>query len=87
MKYRDKLLFLRNQDKIKAALGDKKLEIIKASIQSVMDSDEEIEPQKIDGAPYDIMMIDDVSGEYDFVVFYIIKAEFSIYKIAFKEFI
>lgn len=86
-KYKNILLHLRNQHKIKAALGSKKLEIIKESIKSVMNSDKELEPQEIDGAIYDIIMIDDISGENDLIVFYIVKSEFNICKIAFKEFI
>lgn len=86
-KYTESLLHLRNQHKIRAVLGDEKLEIIKGSIEVVMDSDKDIEPQKIDGSKYDIIMIDDSSGINSMIVFYIIKVDFNIYTIAFKEFI
>jgi len=86
-KHTNTLLNLRNQHKIKAALGDKKLNRIKDSIKAVMNSSEDIEPQQIEGSEYDIIMIDDVSGIDSMIVFYIIEAKFNIYKIAFKEFI
>jgi len=86
-KYNNILLHLRNQHKIKAALGDEKLKRLKDSISEVMNSDKQIEPQQIDGSEYDIIMIDDVSGIDSMIVFYIIEAKFNIYKIAFKEFI
>jgi hypothetical protein len=86
-KYKDILLHLRNQHKIKAALGDEKLEMIKGSIEVVMDSDKDLEPQKIEGSQYDIIMIDDASGENSMIVFYIVRTDFNIYTLAFKEFI
>jgi len=87
LKYTNTLFNLRNQHKIKAVLGDSKLKRIKDSIQAAIDSDKDIELQQIDGSDYDIIMIDDISGINLIIVFYVIKAEFNIYKIAFKEFI
>jgi len=86
-KYTNTLLHLRNQHKIRAVLGDEKLDIIKGSIEVVMNSDKDIEPQQIEGSKYDIIMIDDASGINSMIVFYIVKTDFNIYTLAFKEFI
>jgi len=86
-KYSETLIHLRNQHKIKAVLGDEKLKIIKDSLQAVIDSNEDIKPEQIEGSKYNIIMIDDVSGENSMIAFYIIEAKFNIYRIAFKEFI
>ena len=86
-KYRNILVNLRNKDKIKAVLGDEKLNRIKDSINALKNSNKDIEPEKIEGSKYDLIIIDDVSGIDSMIVFYVIESKFNIYKIAFKEFI
>ena len=81
-----KLIHLRNQHKIKAVLGDEKLNRIKLSIQTFMDSNKELEPQGIEGSKYDVIVINDSSNK-GMISFYIIDSKFNIYTVAFKEFI
>lgn len=81
------LIHLRNQHKIEAVLGASMLNRMKDSIQSFMDSENDLIEEQIEGSKYSVIMIEDVSGINSIIVFYIIKAEFSIYTIAFKEFI
>lgn len=80
---------LRNQQKIKEALGDDLLVRIKQSLKEAFaiykDIEQHITP--VEGEPFPILMVGDSGNTSNMVAFYVIKRKWDVYTLAFKEFI
>lgn len=81
---------LRNQDKIRNALGEdlllRLLESLKQGFELWGDNiDKQIE--SVEGHPYPLLTLDDAQHSSNAVAFYVVKKQFDVYTLAFKEFI
>ncbi len=81
---------LRNQAKIKSALGEDLLQRILESLKQGFelwgdDIDKQIE--SVDGHPFPLLTLEDAGHSSNVVAFYVIKKQFDVYTLAFKEFI
>ena len=80
---------LRNQAKIKSALGEDLLQRILESLKQGFelwgdDIDKQIE--SVDGHPYPLTL-DDAGHSSNVIVFYVVKKQYNVYTLAFKELI
>lgn len=81
---------LRNQDKIRNALGeDLLLRILESLKQGFELWGDNIDKQikSVEGHPYPILTLDDAQHSSNAVAFYVVKKQFDVYTLAFKEFI
>ncbi|MEQ3162088.1 hypothetical protein AAA214_02920 [Parabacteroides goldsteinii] len=81
---------LRNQDKIRNALGEdlllRLLESLKQGFELWGDNiDKQIE--SVEGHPYPLLTLNDAGHSNNVVAFYVIKKQYNVYTLAFKEFI
>ena len=81
---------LRNQDKIRNALGEdlllRLLESLKQGFELWGDNiDKQIE--YVEGHPYPLLTLNDAQHSSNVVAFYVVKKQFDVYTLAFKEFI
>ena len=81
---------LRNKAKIKSALGEDLLLRILESLKQGFelwgdDIDKQIE--SVDGHPFPPLTLEDAGHSSNVVAFYVIKKQFDVYTLAFKEFI
>ncbi|MEE9571971.1 MAG: hypothetical protein V3W20_02860 [Candidatus Neomarinimicrobiota bacterium] len=77
---------LRNQHKIKEAYGDKMLKRIMDSLKSYFDSGN-IESHLCDSDKYKTIFIDDTGHTSNMIAFYVLRIQFDVYNLAFKEFV
>lgn len=83
---------LRRQDKIKAAFepkGDEILTRIKKSLADAFANYKDIEQhiETVDGEPYPLLCIDDAGHTFNMIVFYVVRKQYDVYTLAFKEFV
>ena len=83
---------LRNQEKIKAYFeedGDKILKRIKDSLDKEFSSYPDVEQhiEVVEDEPYPILNVDDAGHSFNTIDFYVIKKQYDVYTLAFKEFI
>lgn len=82
---------LRNQEKIKAYFepnGDEMLNRIKESLQIAFASGNvEQNISNWENEPYPILCINDAGHSFNMIAFYVLKKQYDVYKLAFKEFI
>lgn len=81
---------LRNQDKIRNALGeDLLLRILESLKQGFELWDDNIDKQieSIEGHPYPILTLNDAQHSSNVIAFYVVKKQYNVYTLAFKEFI
>ena len=83
-------LVLRNQEKIKEAFGEDLLQRILKSVEQGLklygnDIDKEIETEE--GHPYPLLTLDDADHSFNVIAFYVVKKQYDVYTLAFKEFI
>ena len=81
---------LRNQDKIRNALGEdlllRLLESLKQGFELWGDNiDKQIE--SVEGHPYPLLTLDDAQHSSNVIAFYVVKKQYNVYTLAFKEFI
>lgn len=81
---------LRNQEKIKSALGEDLLLQILDSLKQGFELwgdniDKQIE--SVEGHPYPLLILDDAQHSFNVVAFYVVKKQYNVYTLAFKEFI
>lgn len=81
---------LRNKAKIKSVLGEDLLQRILESLKQGFelwgdDIDKQIE--SVDGHPFPLLTLEDAGHSSNVVAFYVIKKQFDVYTLAFKEFI
>ena len=81
---------LRNQKKIKEALGEELLRRILESLEKGFKQygeDIEKEIEIVEDHPYPILTLNDAWHTFNLVDFYVIKKQYDVYTLAFKEFI
>lgn len=83
---------LRNQDKIKEHFepdGDEMLERLKKSLRNAFSTYENIEEciKDWENEPYPVLCIEDAGHTFNMVAFYVIRKQYDVYTLAFKEFI
>lgn len=83
---------LRKQDKIKAHFepnGDEMLERIKKSLADAFATYIDIERhiETVDGEPYPVLSVGDAGNTSNLVVFYVVRKQYDVYTLAFKEFV
>ena len=81
---------LRNQEKIKSALGEdlllRILDSLKQGFELWGDNiDKQIE--SVEGHPYPLLTLDDAQHSSNVIAFYVVKKQYNVYTLAFKEFI
>lgn len=77
---------LRNQHKIKEAYGDDMMKRITDSLKAYFDRGN-IESHLCDNDEYKTIFIDDVGHTSNMIAFYILRIQFDVYNLAFKEFV
>ncbi len=77
---------LRNEHKIKEAHGDIMLKRITDSLKSYFDLGN-IEPHSCSSDEYKTILINDVGHTSNMIAFYVLRIQFDVYNLAFKEFI
>lgn len=81
---------LRNQQKIKDALGDELLQRILKSIRQGFEqygNGIEKEIETAEGHPYPLLILNDAGHSFNVIVFYVVKKQYDVYTLAFKEFV
>lgn len=81
---------LRNQEKIKSALGEdlllRILDSLKQGFELWGDNiDKQIE--SVEGHPNPLLTLDDAQHSSNVIAFYVVKKQYNVYTLAFKEFI
>lgn len=81
---------LRNQERIKNALGEELLQRILGSLKHGFEqygSDIEKEIETVEGHPYPLLTLNDAGHSFNVIVFYLVKKQYDVYTLAFKEFV
>ena len=81
---------LRNQDKIRNALGeDLLLRLLESLKQGFELWDDNIDKQieSVEGHPYPLLTLNDAQHSSNVIAFYVVKKQYNVYTLAFKEFI
>lgn len=81
---------LRKQKKISEKLGKDLLDRILLSLQKAFDHygdriDDQIE--EVEGYPYPILTINDAGHSFNLISFFVIRKQYDVYTVAFREFI
>lgn len=81
---------LRKQKKIREQLGQELLDRILLSLQKAFEHygdmiDSQIE--EVEGYPYPILTVDDAGHTFNLVSFFVIRKQYDVYTVAFREFI
>lgn len=82
---------LRNQEKIKSHFepyGEETLNRINESLKNAFSSNDiENYIDNWENEPYPILCIDDIGHSFNMIAFYVLKKQYDVYNLAFKEFI
>ena len=83
---------LRKKDKIREHFypyGDQMLERIRQSINDAFEADDDAgaKAETIEGEPYPLLTIPDAGNTSGCIKLYVIKRQYDVYTLAFKEFI